>query len=182
MCKMPANMCGQPTCTCAAFAPVLARMPQWHLCEHVYARFQRPCIDNLLQKKYKEMHACRRSHSTKSEIPHLFFGQVYTWTKSTREHQQKENRSCHRTRAYIQKHMQLTNTVCGTEGDRGYWKNLEAVGLFPVNYQKFPKTGRGEPSSALSGTKRAAAAFAMSSLVFLRESLHRDHDRGPVVT
>ena len=78
--------------------------------------------------------------------------------------------------------MQLTNTVCGTEGDRGYWKNLEAVGLFPVNYQKFPKTGRGEPSSALSGTKRAAAAFAMSSLVFLRESLHRDHDRGPVVT
>jgi hypothetical protein len=43
---------------------------------------------------------------------------VYTWTKSIGEHKHKPNRSCYRTRAYIQKHMRHTNTACGTQEDR----------------------------------------------------------------
>jgi hypothetical protein len=46
-------------------------------------------------------------------------GKVYTWTHSIREHRQKQNRSCDRTLAYVQEHMQHTSTVCGTECDPG---------------------------------------------------------------
>ncbi len=44
-------------------------------------------------------------------------GTVHTWTNTIYGHNQKQNRSCYRTRAYTQKHMQHTDTVCGIEGD-----------------------------------------------------------------
>ncbi len=76
--------------------------------------------------------------------------------KSIREQNKKQNTSCYRTHATGQKHMQRTKADCGQREIFGSGR-FGGLWLVPTG----PKTGRGRPSSKLSGTKSAAAAFAI---------------------